>query len=192
MVENLLDTIDVNVFGGPVEVSVDVDFGPEGKRGSQIFVGLGNPNLTSTIIGQDPNIFDMYINIDSADTEDYLYQYQYQNVSGVNTWVRLFKLLPNTYAFNSEDRLFTDGVSTTINIPLINLIPISTISNYSSEDFNIQYNIIGSANPIASSMSIGEILDDKLPVVIKAVEYNGSSWVNLNGERTIHIFINVV
>jgi hypothetical protein len=153
---------------------------------------LGNPNLTSTIIGQDPNIFDMYINIDSADTEDYLYQYQYQNVSGVNTWVRLFKLLPNTYAFNSEDRLFTDGVSTTINIPLINLIPISTISNYSSEDFNIQYNIIGSANPIASSMSIGEILDDKLPVVIKAVEYDGSSWVNLNGERTIHIFINVV
>lgn len=192
MVENLLDTVDVNVFGGPTEVSVDIDFGPQGTRGSQIFVGLGNPNLSTTEIGQDPNIFDMYINIDAADAEDYLYQYQYQNVSGTNTWVRLFKLLPNTYAFNSEDRLFTDGVSTTINIPLVNLIPISNISNYSAEDFNIQYNIVGNTNPLASSMTVGAISDDKLPVVIRAAEFDGTDWSNLNGERTIHIFINVV
>lgn len=192
MVENLLDTVDVNVFGGPTEVSVDIDFGPQGTRGSQIFVGLGNPNLSTTEIGQDPNIFDMYINIDAADAEDYLYQYQYQNVSGTNTWVRLFKLLPNTYAFNSEDRLFTDGVSTTINIPLVNLIPISNISNYSAEDFNIQYNIVGNTNPLASSMTVEAISDDKLPVVIRAAEFDGTDWSNLNGERTIHIFINVV
>lgn len=195
MSEVLLSSDDITVLGGPSQISVDIDFGPEGQRGSQIFVGLGNPNLITTTIGQDPIIFDMYINIDSTDSDDYLFMYQYQNVSGTNTWVKLFRLLPNYYSFNSL-RTFNDG-QVTINVPLINIVPLSNIANYSSEDFNIQYTISGGSNPISSSISIAPILElpggqFSLPITISAIEYDGSAWANLSGEKTIHMLINVV
>lgn len=195
MSEVLLSSDDITVLGGPSQISVDIDFGPEGQRGSQIFVGLGNPNLITTTIGQDPIIFDMYINIDSTDSDDYLFMYQYQNVSGTNTWVKLFRLLSNYYSFNSL-RTFSDG-QVTINVPLINIVPLSNIANYSSEDFNIQYTISGGSNPISSSISIASILElpggqFSLPITISAIEYDGSAWVNLSGEKTIHMLINVV
>lgn len=195
MSEVLLTSDDITVLGGPSQISVDVDFGPDGQRGSQIFVGIGNPNLQTTVIGQDPQIFDMYINIDSVDSEDYLFQYQYQNVSGINTWVRLFRLMPNNYSFNSV-RTFTDG-EITINVPLINVVPLSSIANYSAEDFNIQYNITGGGSPISSSMTISSIVElpggqFSLPITINAIEYDGTAWSNLSGERTVHMLINVV
>jgi hypothetical protein len=53
-------TDDVLVLGGPDTVNVEVDFGDKGDRGSLIFVGNGNPD--SVDIGQDPRVFDLYIN----------------------------------------------------------------------------------------------------------------------------------
>ena len=90
MTDILLATEDITVLGGPTSISVDLDFGPQGERGSLIFVGMGDPNLND--IGQIPNIFDLYINID-PNHEDYLYQYQYQNIASVNTWTKILKLV---------------------------------------------------------------------------------------------------
>ena len=189
MADVLLSTDDLTVLGGPASISVDLDFGPSGDRGSQIFVGNGNPNITE--IGQDPLAFDMYINLQSGD--EYLYMYQYQNVDGVMTWKKLFKLIPNTYSLNSTGT-FSAG-SRTINIPVINIVPLSSVANLTAANFNIQYSVLGQ-NPVASGLSVGELttVDDivVLPVTIEGLEYSSGSWSELSGQKTVHLFISVV
>lgn len=193
MADVLLSSEDITVLGGPASISVDLDFGPEGKRGSNIFVGNGNPN--STNIGQTPNIFDLYINLLASDDE-YLYFYQYQNVSGVDTWVRLVKLIPNTY---SDNRVvtFVNGEKS-VNIPVSKIVPPSMISSVTSENFNVQYSIAGNENPVSSSLSVLPIVAESgtgnlvLPISIKAIENSSGTWVDLENQVTLHMFITVV
>jgi hypothetical protein len=54
MAEVLVTADDITVLGGPSSITVDLDFGPQGQRGSQIFTGSGqpnNPNNDSVFIG---------------------------------------------------------------------------------------------------------------------------------------------
>jgi hypothetical protein len=195
MAEVILSSDDLTVLGGPSVVSVDVDFGPTGDRGSQIFVGNGNPNIVE--IGQTPKIFDLYINLLSSD-EEYLNYYQYQNVDGVPVWVRLFDLVPFSKS-NKTQRDFTDGVAS-FTIPVSNIVSNIGIESLTSSNFNVQYSIYGE-NPIASSITLGDpslILDVlSLPITITASEYLlvGESlvWQPLNDEsRLIDLFITMV
>jgi hypothetical protein len=189
MTEILLSSEDITVFGGPSSLNVEVDFGPTGERGSQIFVGYGKPNLTE--IGQVPSLLDLYINLLVSDDE-YLYLYQYQNVSGINTWEPIIDLIPNLYSVNFQ-KTFTDG-STTILIPLVSIDPSAV--GLDSSNFNIQHSIVNNTNPVSSSLSVGSIIDDSgilcLPISINAIEYSGTSWSNLSGSKNVHILITVV
>lgn len=192
MAEVILSTDSLTVLGGPSAVDVQLDFGPEGDRGSNIFVGEGDPNLPSTTIGQDPAVFDLYINVLASD-DDYLALYQYQNVDGSTTWVKIVKLIPNVYSTNSTGA-FVNG-ERQINIPVISIVALDQIANLSAANFNIQHNILNT-NPVASSISVGELLtqDDLviLPLTIRAIEYSGGTWSNLSGQKTVHLFISVV
>ena len=193
MADIILSSEDLTVLGGPSSVSVDIDFGVAGARGSQFFVGYGQPNDPDTEIGQTPNIFDMYINMLTSDTE-YLYLYQYQNVDGSATWVRLVKLLPNHYSDNNlED--FTSG-PVDIFIPLINIVPPELIGTLTPTNFNVQVNVENS-NPVATSLTIGSTfvtVDDllHLKVTVSGIEYASSTWSALTGEKIVHLFITVV
>ena len=60
MPEVLISTDNITVVGPPNTIEVLVDIGPAGTRGSQTFVGVGNPN--SVNIGQTPLLNDLYIN----------------------------------------------------------------------------------------------------------------------------------
>ena len=60
MTNPILAVDDLTVLGGPTTVNVEVDFGPEGPRGSMIYTGLGNPN-DNTPDG-DVQLLDLYIN----------------------------------------------------------------------------------------------------------------------------------
>jgi hypothetical protein len=190
MSEVILSSDDLTVLGGPSVVSVDVDFGPTGDRGSQIFVGNGNPNVVE--IGQTPKIFDLYINLLSSDDE-YLNYYQYQNVDGTNVWVRLFNLVPFSKS-NKAERLFTDGIAS-FNIPIANIVSQIDVESVSSANFNVQYSISGT-NPIASGITVGEpslIFDIlSLPITINAVEYVSSEWQLIDESRLIDLFITMV
>jgi hypothetical protein len=194
MAEVVLSSDDLTVLGGPSVVSVDVDFGPTGDRGSQIFVGNGNPNEVE--IGQTPKIFDLYINLLSSDDE-YLNYYQYQNVDGTNVWVRLFSLIPFSKSEKTEEA-FIDGVAT-FNIPIANIVAEIDIESVSSANFNVQYSISGT-NPIASAITIGEpslVFDIlSLPITINATEYALSGetlvWQPIDEDRLIDLFITMV
>ena len=197
MTDVILSSEDLTILGGPESITLDLDFGPQGERGSEFFVGNCNPNSNPENIPVTPKVFDMYINLLPSDPdEEYLYLYQYQNVSGEDTWTPLVKLIPNTYSTNRVVT-FVDGEKS-INVQVSKLVPPSLISSITSDKFNVQYSISGSLNPVSSSISVLPIITESvtgdlvLPMQIKAVEYNAGSWSNLSSEVTVHLLITVV
>jgi hypothetical protein len=195
----ILSSEDVTVFGGPSTLNVEVDFGPTGDRGSSILVGLGKPTDVQTtnvdgakeIDGQVFKIYDMYLNLLASDDE-YLSLYQYHNISGINTWDQLVSFAPNNYVRNTQ-KTFNAG-STTINVDVSKIDPSAV--GLDASHFSVQHSIVNNINPVSSSCSIGAVFDDagilSLPITIKAIEYDGTSWANLSGSKMVHLLINVV
>ena len=192
MVDVIVSPDSLSLVGGPSTVNVEVDFGPAGTRGSQIFVGRGQPNNPSTVIGQIPNILDLYINLAPATVDDeYLNVYQYQSIDGANTWVRLFDLLPENVSFK-RSATFTAG-ATTIYIPVADITPI--VDGLTSANFNVQYSVENS-NPVSSAITLGALAEQSgilnLPITINAVEFSTGSWSALSGSKTVNLVITMV
>jgi hypothetical protein len=193
MPDVLLSNDDVTVLGPPSIVEVLVDIGPSGTRGSQVFVGVGDPNIVN--IGQTPILNDLYIN--SSPGEDYGYLYQYVSEPGGDTWIQILKINPTIY---SENHLttFSSGDGQII-IPISNIIT-NTGTPLTASNFNVQYSI-SHDNPIASSMSIPALsgTGENLVIDLKAVEFRSDvdsgpygDWALLTGEVLTHIFISIV
>jgi hypothetical protein len=99
MVDILLSSEELAVFGGPAAIDVNVDFGPAGTRGSLILTGNGKPTDPDVDLPNDIQPFDLYINLNPNDFE-YLFLYQYGSINGVLTWSRVLRLIPNTAIAN--------------------------------------------------------------------------------------------
>ena len=199
MADIVLTTDELTVLGGPSSIFVDTNFGPAGERGSYILVGNGKPNDPSTVIGETPKVYDMYINVMSSDDE-YMYIYQYLNVAGSLTWIRLMKLTPNTFSTNATVE-FVDG-SATIAIPIANIAPsyANILATLTADNFNIQATVTNQ-KAVASSISVAPIATDSvtgvqvLPITIHGAEFDSSAtpkWVDLVGTKTVYLYITVV
>jgi hypothetical protein len=91
MVEVLVDQENLTVLGGPTKINLEVDFGPQGPRGSQIFLGTEDPEIyfTEEVVALlKPQKFDLYVNVNEEDA-DYGFVYQYQYVDNVFQWVKV-------------------------------------------------------------------------------------------------------
>jgi hypothetical protein len=186
---------DVKVIGGTANVNVEVDFGPQGDRGSVFLVGLGNPNTVTHSQVLQP--LDIYINVQATD-EDYLVVYQYITVSGVNTWVDTGKLMTDKFSVIRTVG-FTDGKTTSeVDFKVSNIAPLSLVGGLTAENFNVQCTFSDPENPIAHSITVKPIAiqsgtgDLILPVDINAVEFSEGSWVGLNRTVFVHFLITVV
>jgi hypothetical protein len=185
-IDVLLNTDDIVVFGPPEVVEVLVDIGPSGTRGSQVFVGVGDPNLVE--IGQTPILNDLYIN--TSPGVDYGYMYQYVSEPGGNTWIEILELNPTIYS-QLHTTTYVDGVAQIV-IPISNIVTV-TGSPLVSSNFVVQYSI-AHTNPVASSISVPALVSPGTNLVIDlaAVEYTGSVWQNLDEEVTTHLFISII
>jgi hypothetical protein len=183
MPEVLLSNDDITVLGPPEIVEVLVDIGPTGTRGSQIFVGLGNPNDIATVIGGTPIINDLYI--DSSPGADYGYLYQYKNLPGVDAWTNVLKIDPAIYS-TKETPSFSAGAATVV-IPISN---ITSLSGLTESNFCVRCSI-DSANPIAISAN-PTISGANLSIALNGVSYSGGSWSTLSGTQSTNIFITLV
>jgi hypothetical protein len=196
MVDVLLSSDNIDVLGGSPRVEVDVDLGSVGQRGSNIFVGAGNPNLPTVILPESPKTYDMYINLAPNDAE-YLFLFQYLNYGGTFTWVRLLRLIPNTFLEN-KTLDFVDGIAT-YNVPVITVIPLASVGVYQPTNFNIQHRVIN-INPVASATTIASQFitteDDQLvlPVTVSAVEIDPETgvWSKVTGERSVHFVMTII
>jgi hypothetical protein len=202
MTDVLLSTEDLLVIGPPSQITVDLDLGAKGERGSRIFSYiLSDPILGMEEIGQTPIAYDMYISLDRTGSE-YLTVYQYvSNGIGGYEWQKVFNFYPNELRKNYQ-LSFTEGIAIkTINVT--DIIPLSLVSTVEAENFNIVYSI-ENQNPIATSIdSVSVVVDEEtefinLEITIKAIEYKDNSWVAINpsnedtGIRIVHLDIRVV
>lgn len=192
MVDVVLSSDDLVVLGGPESVNVEVDFGPQGDRGSLIFVGNGKPDLID--IGQEPNIFDLYINLLTTD-EEYLMIYQYVESLVSPQWQPLTKLIPNTYVKNDSVNFDVENASY---IPIADIVDPSYVGNTDASNFSVQATFATSTGyPIVSSIKT-EVIEAtltepaKLKITFYAKEFDGTNWIDITGSRTVNLHISVV
>jgi hypothetical protein len=185
MTDVVLSNDDITVLGPPSTIELSVDIGPQGDRGSQIFVGVGDPNTIT--IGQPVELNDIYIN--TSPGADYGYMYQYRSEPGGNVWVETLKISPTIYSKNILTT-YTNGVAEII-VPINDIVIVSG-APLEASNFNVQYSI-SHTNPIASSMSIPALTSgENLVIDFKAVQSTSGTWSNLSGEVITHIFISIV
>jgi hypothetical protein len=186
MPDVVLSNDDLTVLSGPEVLELLVDIGPTGTRGSKYFVGVGNPNSLTL---SDKILNDLYIN--SAAGSEYGYLYQYVSEPGGDTWVEVLKISPSIYSKN-HTVTFASGTSSDIGSGTI-LVPITditTVTNLTAANFNVQYSIVNT-NPLASSISSLAVSGSNLVVNLQASEYDGT-WGAFDAEVSVHLFISVV
>jgi hypothetical protein len=191
MTEVSLSNEDITVLGPPEVVELLVDIGPKGDRGSQTYVGSGDPNTLmdeTTIFGKQVFLNDLYINTSPGANYGYLYQYISQ--PGGPSWVEVLRINPTIYSKRFLTT-YNDGVGQII-IPISNIVTASG-TPLTAENFSVQYSI-AHTDPVSSSMQVPTLTGSGTQLVINfsAIEFVSGAWQNLDEGVTTHIFITIV
>jgi len=198
MADILLSNDDLTVFGGPETISLDLDIGPQGDRGSIILGSNGNPqdaNVNAAIV-QSLQALDIAIDYNPASTT---YKTVFQRVATATgtQWTQLFNLKTNYYS-SIKDVTAANGTLTLTPINVADIYGSSGITAATSESFNIQYSVSSSdaSGPLATTLLVKPLITSQgflaLPLEIKGVEYIDNVWQPMAGPKRIHLFITVV
>jgi hypothetical protein len=201
MADIILSTDNLVVTGGPASVNVDVDFGPQGQRGSLILYGVADPNtLQPNQFPQTPNALDWYINL-NVSSVDYLFLYQYVSEGGPYTWRKIFKIIPNTYNVN-KIAVFTNGQAV---IPLeISNTTAPLLGSFITNESAINAHVTIQAEstfPIASNFYFDPLsfgYDEingvySVDLHVNAVEFSPiEGAISLDGNAIANISLNIV
>jgi hypothetical protein len=182
----------LTILGGPSTVQVSLDVGPKGDRGNMFFYGQGKPTVVS--LPQTAKVYDMYVNLLQSDNE-YKMVYQYIYAPGGPRWTSVFKLEPDVFRKQLIAQDFTDG-QTWVYIPISQILGDSDGRSISAQNFHVQCTF-KSTNPVASSVTVSEVTLDvnnmlALPISIKAAEFDGDSWSQVDGEKDVYLTISVI
>ena len=186
MVDILLSSDDLSVFGGPASIDLNVDTGAQGVRGSLILTGPGKPTDAGVTFSTPPMPQDLYINLLPSDFE-YLFLYQYGSVDGVLTWSKVLRLIPNT-AIANISVVFLDGKASRIEPTPAGLTRIGMIQLASAPGTTVEsviQSIIDGIVPLdrispiapASPTSGMHWVDVSNPLAIVMKSWNGTAWV---------------
>jgi hypothetical protein len=181
----LVNTDDIVVLGGPSQIDVSVDVGPQGDRGAKFFVGSGNPNTLT--LPETPQLGDFFVNSSTASDYGWLYIYT-QTVSNTNSWEPALKLQPAIYSSNVDATFDSNGL-TTIEVLLSDIVSDITITDASR--YIVQITPIHSS-PVAVSINTKTVSSGYLNIDLEAVEYFSSTWQNLQGAVSLGVTISVV
>jgi hypothetical protein len=100
MVDVILSTQDLDVFGGPSSINVSTDFGKPGIRGPIFWVGNGDPDSSLTTNQKaQVNINDFFIN-NGSNPVDYSWLYKrVQSIGGDGAiWEKVLRLNQQQYS----------------------------------------------------------------------------------------------
>ena len=194
MADILLSSNDLTVFGGPETISLDLDIGPQGDRGSIIVGANGNPqdtNVNAAIV-QSLQALDIAIDYNPF-SETYKTVFQRIATATGTQWTELFSLKTNFYS-STQSITAADGKLT---LSPINVTQIYGGVEATSENLSIQYSISsGSGGPMATKLVIRDLNTTQgflaLPLEIEGVEYDGTTWGPITGPKRVHLFITVV
>jgi hypothetical protein len=200
MADILLSNEDLTVFGGPETISLDLDIGPQGDRGSIILASNGNPqdaNVHADLMNIPEGIEALDVAIDVNPYSD-TYKTVFQRIAttGGTQWTEMLNLKTNYYSSVKDVTAVVSNGIGTLTIPPINLTDIANEINLTSANFSIQYSVSSSiGGPLATSLVVKEVVDSPiraLPLEIKGVEYIDNAWQPMAGLKRVHLFITVV
>jgi len=200
MADILVSNEDLTVFGGPVEISLDLDIGPQGDRGSIILASNGNPqdaNVHADLMNMPEGIEALDVAIDINPYSD-TYKTVFQRIATTSgtQWTEMLNLKTNYYSSVKDVTAVVSNGIGTLTIPPINLTDIANDINLTSANFSIQYSVSSSiGGPLATSLVVKEVVNSPiraLPLEIKGVEYIDNAWQPMAGLKRVHLFITVV
>ena len=112
-IDTIISNDELVVVGPPASVSVSVDIGPQGERGSQFYSGIGTPaqNAASLV---DAKVNDLYIN--RLLGGNYGVVYKLNATPGGTSWQSILKFQPISHSVQKLVN-FTSGTGS-ISIPL--------------------------------------------------------------------------
>jgi hypothetical protein len=199
MADILLSNEDLTIFGGPETISLDLDYGPQGDRGSIIYVSNVNGGPLHTETNKtfpDAQIYDIAIDTNPANTS---YKKIFQLIQGPQSkqWVEFVSLKTNFYSAIKGPYTPADGK---ITISPINVTDIYDLGEgtVSASNFSVQYSVSSSdiSGPLATTLVIKDLETTQgflaLPLEIKGVEYIDGNWSAMTGPKYVHLFITVV
>lgn len=137
MAEILVSSEDISVLGGPASITLNLDTGAQGQRGTFILYGFANPNTAEAQESfiSEPQIFDLYVVVDPA-SDDYLQLYQYVNQDGELIWIPALKLSINLYS-TTRPVTFINGLGTVeVNVADLGLAGVEQTGQAQSLDLN--------------------------------------------------------
>lgn len=180
-IDTIISNDELVVVGPPASVSVSVDIGPQGERGSQFYSGVGTPaqNAPSLV---DAKINDLYIN--RLLGGNYGVVYKLNAVPGGSSWQPILKFQPISYSIQKLVN-FASGTGS-ISIPLADF--------YSSAPEGLSANTIliqATAeldNPAFVSVSNKEIKEvsavKTFVAELKGAEFSSGSTSLISGSAT--------
>ena len=193
MVDVVIQTPDLDVFGGPTSVNVSTDFGKPGIRGPIFWVGNKSPEafFSPSQLSQ-VNINDFFI---STRSDPDFYSWLYKRVPAIGaagaSWEKVLRLNQQQYSIK-EVVEFTDGVGT-LKVRLIDVTTDSSSPVNFAERFIIRNSFENSSSfPVASSFTYNiQPLSgvDYINIILNAVSFNGSEWNKLQGSHMVHSFV---
>jgi hypothetical protein len=198
MADILLSNDDLTVFGGPESISLDLDIGPQGDRGSIIIGTLGDPRdgTVASYIVQDVQALDIAVDA-NPNSPTYKSVFQFVATPTGLQWTPVVSLKTDFYS-STKTVTAADGKLTIPPINVTDIYQFQESSTVNASNFSVQYSISStdSGGPLATTMVINELIDSPgflaLPLEIKGVEYDGTTWVPITGVKVVHLFITVV
>lgn len=198
MADILLSNDDLTIFGGPESISLDLDTGPQGDRGSIIVGSLGNPQDASVNMAIVQDIQPLDIAIDySPSSPTYKTVFQKVATGTGSQWTPMLSLKTNFYSAIKGPYTPANGKITLAPINVAEIYDLSE-SNVSSSRFSIQYSVSSSetSGPLATTLIVKDLITSQgflaLPLEIKGVEYIDGTWSSMTGPKYVHLFITVV
>lgn len=114
-IDTIISNDELVVVGPPASVSVSVDIGPQGERGSQFYYGVGLPTAPANAsILIDAKVNDLYIN--TLLGGNYGVVYKLTASTGGSIWIPMLKFQPISHSIQKLVN-FTSGTGS-ISIPL--------------------------------------------------------------------------
>lgn len=179
----VLEDPQLTVLGPPAQVTLNVNSGEKGTRGTKIFTGTGNPNNSSLL--SDKILGDLFIRADSG--SDYGAIYQYSSLPGGSEWIKILNFQPISYNKIHNLNFVSGSVSASVSVTdFYQDVPIAiSASNFVT---NI---LIENSNPVSFAIEQNYISGSKtLTYNIYASELDGS-WTSLSGNNNVHIGIKI-
>jgi hypothetical protein len=112
-IDTIISNDELVVVGPPASVSVSVDIGPQGERGSQFYYGVGTPSQNTSIL-TDAKINDLYINTLLGGNYGVVYKLTAQ--PGGSIWIPILKFQPISHSFQNTVNFISGSGS--VSIPL--------------------------------------------------------------------------